>query len=471
MPTERSRGQPSWVFPCALLAALAFTVGRHVGPPGPLYWDSFAYVGQAVTGRVGGLLLGRPAWVLAAHLAVSLARALGATVAVAEPLLRYLCLATSALAAPLTARLSLAAGLSPREAWWAGLVVALSPAAGHAAFAALTDGPAMTLSLAALTCAATGRWAAAGALAGLSAGVREPSLAVLVPCALLAWREPRRARCLLALSLGASVVLALVAAWALTTQPGWWQGLSRWREAMQAEREAHHHGLRDLGHYALWVLCLGPAAVCAALLTDRARFSPSRWKAFALWAPAMAQLALLALYQDIAYAPRYLLGVFPCAVALPAGVRLARSAHPWRWLLALGLPAILAGPYLRHRELPLRRALDETPSRLRALPPGALVVTGQPCPAVTLTRTLALEDPRWWGGAPPSWRVLCPAWGRAEPVSVTLFRARREGVFVVLDDRPGVWVGPGQRALRAEVLRWASALGDPPAPPVYSVLR
>jgi len=96
-----------------------------------VYWDSFGYVAQAVSGQIGGLGLGRPLFVLISHAVATAIRATGAPVFTVEPVLRLFWLAVSAAAAPLTLTLARECGLSTRASLFAGLAVALSLPLAH----------------------------------------------------------------------------------------------------------------------------------------------------------------------------------------------------------------------------------------------------------------------------------------------------------------------------------------------------
>jgi hypothetical protein len=61
VPASATRRACVALYVSAVLAAVA------LGSRGPLYWDSFGYVGQALSGQVGGLALGRPLFVLGSH--------------------------------------------------------------------------------------------------------------------------------------------------------------------------------------------------------------------------------------------------------------------------------------------------------------------------------------------------------------------------------------------------------------------
>src|SRR5687768_6957122 len=79
------------------LYATAIAAALLIGPRGPVYWDSFGYVAQALTGQVGGLALGRPLFVLVSHAIVEAYRALGGSVWAVEPVLRTFWLAVAAM--------------------------------------------------------------------------------------------------------------------------------------------------------------------------------------------------------------------------------------------------------------------------------------------------------------------------------------------------------------------------------------
>jgi hypothetical protein len=53
--------------PALYLYAMAVAASLLIAPATTTYWDAFGYLTQAITGQVGGLGLGRPVFVLAAH--------------------------------------------------------------------------------------------------------------------------------------------------------------------------------------------------------------------------------------------------------------------------------------------------------------------------------------------------------------------------------------------------------------------
>lgn len=453
----------------AALWLLALTAGLWVAPRGLVYWDSFSYVAQSVDGRAGGLMLGRPAFVLASHAITRAALALGASPWSLSTVLSLAWLCASALAAPFTASLARALGLSPRASLLAGALLALSPAFAHTAGALLTDAPSLALTLAAFATMATAprapspvaRAALSGALLGLAAGLREQGLSQSLTLAWMALRLPRahRVKALLA----GGVALALVAAgpplWFALTQRGYVAQVRAWSGAMARERAEHPYTLGDLVAFARWLPTLGPVALVAAVFgwARRDALAPALRPVTVLGA---LQLAALAFYQDISYSPRYLLPALPGALILPAAVTLDGWArgHRWRLSVALALavaPVVVAGPFLRSRERPLREAIAELPTRLRSVPPDAVIVTGQACPAVSMTRRLA-RIPGAWEGDTPRWTLLCPGWGWPARPEERLDAALAEGRTVVIDLRPGAWLGPRQGAVRDVVTRWAS---------------
>ncbi|MFO0626649.1 MAG: phospholipid carrier-dependent glycosyltransferase [Polyangiales bacterium] len=457
------------------LWALAFAATAVMAPRTPVYWDSFGYLGQSVTGLVGGLALGRPHFVYTSHAVANVLRALGVSVWSLGAWLTVLWAMVSALCAPLTRATLLAAGQAPRDALWAGVAVALSPALAHTAGAVLTDGPSLAVSLLAFVVALRGaatsrpaRWALlAGALVGVAAGMREQAAAQGL-VTLLAFRgvTPRdRWRCALALAVGFALGFAPPVLWAATHQVGYRAMLETWLRGMRQERGAHPYTLTDFAAFLRWLVALGPVTLVAAAAqwTRRPRALVTG-PLLAVCAPSLLQLALLAGYQDISYSPRYLLSALPGALAIPAGLALARVATTARRqaLLAavMALPLLVAAPWLRAREAPLSRAVEGVPALLRTVPPDALVVAGQTCPAVELTRRLALAEPARWGAA-PRWPRICPGWAWPDDLAARLDAALAQGQTVVLDLRPGAWLGPRQARVFAEVRAWSETRDHP----------
>lgn len=450
------------------LWSLAVAASLVVGPRGPLYWDSLGYVDQAVTGRVGGLLLGRPLFVLASHALARAAGALGLSPWSLEPLLRHAWLFVAALAAPLAAALARRVGLGARAACIAGLLVALSPAGAHTRDAVLTDGPATAAALLALVFAAgapTDRNALlTGATLGLAFGLREQAALHLATAMLIAAPGPARPRwrraSLLALGFGGVATALLLLAW--RSNPDYPATLARWLHGMALERLEPRDPVEALGRYALWLVALSPvAAFCAVAWWLRGR---DRW--WPAVVPATLGLLALSRYQDIAWSPRYLLTEFVVATTLPAAAwldrALPRRAAHLAWLLPSLALLPLAGRLLSERQRPLQRLVAELPSRLRRIPPDALIVTGQPCPAVRLDARIATTWPDAWSAPRPRWSTLCPGWSWPANPGARLDEALARGLTVVLDLRGAAWVGEPQRRRRAELDRFATAHASDP---------
>lgn len=459
----------TWLSALALwLLALAATA--LMAPRAPVYWDSFGYIGQSVTGLVGGLALGRPHFIYLSHAISNLLRAGGVSVWSIGAALTVWWAMCAAFVAPLTRAVALASGVEPKAALLAGVLVALSPAMAHTAGAVLTDGPSLAVTLLAFVVALRGAASArpsraafiAGALIGIAAGMREQAAAQGL-VTLLAYRHlapRRRLRCAVAMALGFALAFAPPVLWAATHQQGYGAMIDTWLRGMRQERGAHPYTPRDALAFAGWLAALGPLAAIAGIYRwIRAPMGLAGWSAplLAVCAPSLLQLALLAGYQDISYSPRYLLPALPGALAIPAALSLARwMSGRWRSVavgVALIAPLAVAAPSLRRREAPLVAAVSEARGLLRALPADALVVAGQTCPVVELTRRLAIADGRWPGGT-PRWQRVCAGWGWPADLAARLDAALDSGRTVAVDLRPGAWIGPRQRQVRDEVARW-----------------
>jgi hypothetical protein len=458
---------------------------RWVAPNGPLYWDSFGYTAQAVTGQVGGLGLGRPLFVLVSHAVAALSLKLGASLSDIEPILRALWTAVSALAAPIVALAASRLGFSSTERRWAALAVALSPAMAHASGQVLTDGPAVALIAASTTAALfakdgegareAGLWLASGALLGAAVVFREPSLAHAFTMYALVSLGPKgaRSRSWVTATVGLLLVGGLSLAWA-ARQPGWSDTVRSWVSAMRRERAEHPYTLRDLGMYVAWLFALGPVTTTAAIATwVRARSEiVARSKAFAIVAlGSLGPLALLALYQDISFSPRYLLGAMPFAVALVAAPTLARWGRTRNRTIVLATALIstvvLAGNVMSSRERALRVAIDTVEARLRSerTERGELViVTGQLCPAVQLAQRLERVRAVREGRAPLRWITVCPGWDWPTNLGRALEQQLARGTPVIVDLRDESWVGERQRAARVSLRDWAATSSSANSP-------
>ncbi len=455
------------------LWAIAMAAAAAIGPRGPVYWDTFGYLTQALTGQVGGLGLGRPVFVLVSHVVTRAALDAGLSVWSVEPLLRSLWLVVAASAAPATCRLARECGLSRAGSLASGLAVALSPAMAHTSAAVLTDAPALAVAVWALATGAravrvaagddAGRVHAvrlallAGALAGLACGVREQSAsAVLTLVAMVPAARPSMRLRLAASIIGAAVlVVALPIVVVAVTQPAYWETVRGWLDAMERESGAPF-GLR-LAAMAAWLVALGPIALVAAasvwLRTPRVLWRP--WRPLsAVVVVAMAQLIALAWYPDLTYSPRYLLPVLPGVIAIPAGVawmRVSRAAERRVGVVSLVASVALliaARAAVDGREDSLRRVLQALPQQLAEVP-AAAVVTGQPCPAIAYIMTagrVAAGGVRTTDG----WEAICPGWAWPADLAARLDAIRASGRRVVVDLRQDAWMGQEQRRARDE---------------------
>ncbi len=437
-----------------------------VGPSGPVYWDTFDYLRQAMTGQVGGLALGRPVFVLVSHWTAEVSQRLGISVWHIEPVLRMLWLAIAASAAPACAVLAHRCGAPRAAALVAGAVVAGSPAMAHTSATVLTDAPALATTVWALVACvgavapASVGWRRqailAGLLAGLAFGLREQSAVAWLTLLWLLRLAPHERRVAVAWRMGVTFAATAAAPviWLLLADPGYLTTVITWWTAM---RQATTRPVTP-GWFVVWLLSLGPPAVWLAV---RAWSAGLVWQAghrgpwMAVCLPAVAQLATLLFYPYLAYSPRYLLPVLPGAVALPAALwweHRVVGPHARRWLIAsLVLPLAIASPVLRMREAPLTRARTSLAADLRALPSASTIVTGQLCPAAQFAQAQVVRasEPR------PDWRMVCPGWAWPADLASRLDADLASGRTVVLDLRPEVWLGAEQQAALREVRRYA----------------
>jgi hypothetical protein len=304
--------------------------------------------------------------------------------------------------------------------------------------------------------------AGAGVL-GFAATLREQNLTHIATLVALAFVAPRRKGTLALIAVGAAVLplTVLVAGYALC-DAGYVAAVHAWFAEMSRERAQHPYTLRDLALYLVWLAALGPVALAAAVASlsrTWRRMLPSSPVFLAVCAPSAVMLLALAGYQDIAFSPRYLVGVFPFAMAIPA----ARVLDRWQPSRAMGRGvalsvlalALTAAPVLRHVERPLRIALDTLPQRLATVSPRAVIVTGQLCPAVVYRRRLYAHDTSPQRER-PDWVQVCPGWRWPSELGQRLDAYMHEGRPVVLDLRDAAWQGPRQRARRDEAARYAA---------------
>lgn len=451
------------------LYGLALAAAWWVGADGPIYWDSFGYVIQAITNRAGGLMLGRPTFVLLSHLAVRAWRALGGDLASVEPLLRTAWMLVSALGAPMLASVASRTGASRRASLAAGAFLALSPAVAHTSRAVLTDGPSMSvmlfavaLGLRAHATTSVARMFVAGLVLGVATGMREPSVVHLLSLLALAALAPRRRTLLGAAAIaGVAVSLGVVVAGFAHAQPSYADTLSAWSRAMAAERAQHAYGVQDFAMFWAWVSVAGLVPLLGLIGAVRAGWRPrdlSRPLA-ALSVLSGLQLCALAFYQDIGFSPRYLVGALPLGLMLPCALAIdgvsADSKLRQRTLALSVVVAMLAGPIVRRFERTLRRGLATLPARLSEVPDDAAIVTGQLCPAVVYHRELArLAGPH--GMATPRWVQVCPGWRWPASLSARLDSFRAEGRTVVIDLRGDSWIGERQLRCRREAAAYVA---------------
>lgn len=445
----------------AALYALALVSSWWIGPDGPIYWDSFGYVIQSITGRVGGLMLGRPTFVLASHATTLAWRALGGSVTSVEPLLRAQWMLVSALGAPALAWVATAAGLSLRASLTAGFFLALSPTVAHSSRAVLTDAPSMAVTLVAsglawraMRDASRARMFAAGLTLGIAAGMREQAIThVAAFVALALFAERRRLSLALVACVGSVGALALPVAWIALHQRSYLASLGDWSRSMAGERAQHTYGARDLAMFVVWIVASGLAPLAASLGAFAKGWRPGTpaRPLLAFVSLSTLQLAALAFYQDIAFSPRYLLGALPVGLILPCAIALDGAWEMRRFRTGVLASAVLialgAGPLVRRLERPLREGLASLPSRLASIPSNAAVVTGQLCPAVVYYRELARLAPT---PTPPTWMQVCPGWRWPARLSDRLDALRSEGRPVVIDLRANSWVGERQARSRAQ---------------------
>jgi Dolichyl-phosphate-mannose-protein mannosyltransferase len=468
-------------FTVIALFACAAAAGWFIGPAGPVYWDTFGYLTQALTGQVGGLGLGRPVFIWVSYAVSHGYLAAGGSVWHVEPLLRTCWLLVSATTAPATWVLARTSGLSPRASLLAGLVVAVSPAFAHTSANVLTDGPAAAVvawSLAAGALATvraanpeTRRGAQryawlAGALLGIACGLREESALFAVSLALMWSAAPTTTRRRLAVAMTVAAVVVVTAPVVLValTQPGYADTVAWWLHAVAPVGTVADPVLRRLGAYLAWLVALGPVAVAAALVTwigRPAHLLGRQRLLLAVCLPAAIQLLALASYPEISYGPRYLVSVFPGAVALPAGLTLDRWLGASRARLALVgaallVPVLAARPLVQAGERSLRRTIAALPAALLQVPEGSVIVTGQPCPAIPLVEHEYELDPAFRGGT-LQWQAVCPGSAWPANLAARLDTARAEHRVIVLDLRATSWLGVEQQHSLAQAVRYRDA--------------
>jgi hypothetical protein len=307
-------------------------------------------------------------------------------------------------------------------------------------------------------------WAfGAGVAIGLAAGVREQAIVNGLTFAALPLLAPRglRWRVAAAIAAGACLALLLPLIHVWITQPAYAATVRAWVANMGRDRTVRTYGLADAGTLAVWLLSLGPivvAAGAAAIVRGRTWWTP-RPLLIAIVVPALIQMAWLATLRGVGYSPRFLLGALPLAFAIPGSLLAAawagESSARWRGLVAAWvLPVVVVAPVVHARSAALTGILRAWPARLQALPAGALVITGQPCPAVPLVASIVRVEARGTAVRPPDdeasrWEAVCPGWAWPDDLNGVVDRALASGHLVAADLRPAAWTGPEQQAALA----------------------
>jgi hypothetical protein len=259
---------------------------------------------------------------------------------------------------------------------------------------------------------------------------------------------------------GCVVMIAAPLAFVLLTQPSYAGTVQAWLANMHRDRLAKTYGWRDLSMYLAWLLSLGPIVVIAGAAAIALAAGRRRWRTpllAAIVVPALVQVVWMATFRGIAYSPRFLLVALPGAFAIPASIFAGAwadgSRRRWQWAVAAwAMPLLVAAPLAHLRSAALVHTLQEWPARLASLPGPAVVVTGQPCPAVPLVGRIAgLERA---SAAPPDWQALCPGWAWPSNLQQRLDDAMAEGRVVAADLRDASWTGPEQRAALDELSRY-----------------
>lgn len=438
-------------------------------PPGPLYWDSFGYVEQALRCKVGGLGLGRPLFVLFLHAVTRVVMSFGTTAAELERALALACLLVSAFVAPLTAMYGSRVGLGRHGAMAAGIVVATSPLFAHTTGSVLTEGPSMVLAMASLVVAtarvrqpALLRWLLAGALVGGAVAMREQAIYFLPATLLHAARERTRWRTLAVTLVGFALVLGGAVGWFAATQDGYAVRFVIWRGGVAHEvaDAAFMHRTHDIPLTLAGLLALGPVAIvlAATAFGTRTRQLLGRARGPApLVLASVALLATLLVVPDVALRPRYFCLLLPGLVAIPAGLAVARLSPRIRPLLAVAaaLPLLASAPWVNAYDAQQVAATRETRARIASLPPTALLVTGRPCASLVLDNVIAS-----YAGEPKvDVARICAGWAWPANLRQSLDEARRKGAYVVVDMREGAWT-PVHVRERREAAAYLEQHGD-----------
>jgi hypothetical protein len=431
-----------------------------MGSDGPVYWDSFPYVTQALTGEIGGLGLGRPVFAIVSQWVADGWLAVGGSVWDLEPVLRWWWAAVTALSAPMTIALAREVGLSTPGARLAGMLVASSPALAHAGFAVLTDGPALPMVLAAVWYALKVRtdgrvvdavWV--GLWLGFAVGIREAALVtgliVLSASGVQTWLHWRR---FFAAIITAALVIGLPMAWAAYSTPWYGESITSWMAGLDHDRHLQRWGLFEIGMLTAWVFSLNPFGV---LVAGAASWRPGTMppQVRRLWWPALVVLLLMCTYHSATYSPRYLLIAFPMAVAIPAAWwlerRLLTTSLRRSVVVAVLMCQVPAATLLiRWNDAPLLAVAGSMPGIVTELPADSVIVTGLACPAVPMIREQHNRASSDAGGGMAAWEAVCPGWSWPADADGAFEEVLARGQLLVLDLRAEAWRGDEQlRAL------------------------
>jgi hypothetical protein len=419
-----------------------------------------------VTGELGGgLLLGRGGFTGTGHAVWLGLASIGVPLTWASTALT-LWVATLGLVCT-AGVFMLARALGAAKPSWAALFFGMSPVIASLSGAVMSEIPALALVFWGLTLTVRGaeRRAAAttatgAALIALSAAFRETAAAwVAVAPFLAAAAAPAGAKRRAGLTSGAGVAagLCLTALVLAATNPELFGHLERWREGMSRSASLYPVPLsQQLGHWLRYSLAIGgaalPFAVWGALNAPRS---------LPLWIIVGASAvfwAAHALYQDLAYGPRFL------AVALPGLVLLAGFALDavGRPLVRTAAVALLVGVLAAGAIVsqPLREAAAHghaLAARLASLEAGTLL-SGWHCPALHYHQSI--------GALSPSWAGLCPGWHWPQgELASTLRRAASSGP-VYVDLSAAAWPSARFVDCRAEVeALWSAGFDRSPAGP------
>ena len=425
------------------LYVLSLAASAWVGTRGLAYWDAGDYARLAVEGRMSGLLLGRPLFLLVSRAILGL----GFDLSHAEPVLRWSWTLVSAFAAPLLAVLGVELGLSRQGALASGAALALSPSFAHTAHQVLTDGPALTLTIGALALVARpgpqarSRAVAAGLVLAAAIATRETAVLFGLSLMMLAARAGRRSAVLAVMTTVLGTALIVLAA-----HRGLPPSLLGWGKAMG---KSSRLGVRDVLSALGWVLSIGPVPVLVGLASLRCRMSRELQLVVV---PAAIATALLLLYPFAAWTPRFMVATVPLAFLLPAGPLLARQP---RWTALALLVPLLGAFVVTERARAVSRRGDDAAARFGSAPDRSLIVPGHFCPQVQLAIAIDVRK----RGVVRDVTMLCPGWQWPEDPIRALDDARCHGRTLMLDVREDAWIGEWEVAPSAAIRAYARREG------------